>query len=152
VAELSDVEELLSKFNINFLAIDAQPETKLVSGFARQHFGRSAICYYTESHINPIATRPAPPDVHLTVNRTLFMDFVQERYRQQTVTVPYNVGDEFVTHMQAPTRIYGKDRAGNAVGRYDSCEKPDHYYHSLVYLEVALYLIVNAQLSKNING
>ncbi len=152
IVNVADMAEELDKFCVNFLVIDAQPETKLVSGFARDHIGRVAVCYYTESHLNPIAKRPVSPDVHLSANRTLWMDMVQERIRKERCTLPYNIGSEFVEQMQVPVRIYGKDNAGNAVGRYDNCEKADHYYHAMTYLEIALFLLLNAQISQNMEG
>ena len=152
IETLAECEELMKLFMINYLVIDAQPETKLVTGFARDHRGHSAVCYYSESNHNPIASRPVTPDVHLTVNRTLWMDMVQERIRKIRVTLPYNIGPEYVEQMQVPVRIYGKDRSGNAVGRYDNCEKADHYYHAMTYTEIALFLALNAQVSQTIGS
>jgi hypothetical protein len=135
----SELDQLMRKFNISYAVIDSQPERRAALAFANHWHGSVSLCFYAKGIKGKTISVPRDQSEYMvTVDRTSWFDVSLGRFHDGTISIPYDIDFEYREHIKAPTRIYSKDKSGNAVGSYDSGTKPDHYAHARNYSEIAM--------------
>jgi len=152
VKEFEELDSIMKHWFVNACVIDAQPEKRKAVEFATRFSGHVLLCYYSSTNqgkqIHYWSDEPA-----ITVDRTYWMDISLGRFRTRSITLPIDIGLEYRDHIKSPTRIYEKDRNGNAIGRYVHAESdPDHLAHACTYSEIALELAVSKSNAQPIYG
>lgn len=152
VKEFEELDELMRQFRIHFCVIDAQPERRAATEFARRFRGHVRLCFYPEG-LNPkqIHLSDAGDEPTVSVDRTTWLDTSLGRFRSETISLPRNVSMEYQDQIQVPVRVYSKDKHGNPIGRYADGNKDDHFAHARNYNEIALPLAVSLMRSENIS-
>ena len=59
---------------------------------------------------------------------------------------------EYKDHLQAPVRIYKRDKDGNPVGIYVTGNEQDHFAHARNYAEMALPLAASLMSSQDVEN
>jgi len=148
VGKLQHFEELdilMRKWRVLSAVIDANPERRKAYEFASRFAGHTKLCFYGAGIVGKQINEPKNPigdEPTITVDRTSWLDLSLGRYRNQSITIPSNIPNEYKDHLKALTRIYEKDREGNPVGRYVKGNNDDHYAHARNYAEIALKFAV----------
>jgi hypothetical protein len=141
IREFEEIEQILARFLVSFCVIDANPERRKALEFARNHFGKVRLCFYgNASQKREITVSSDLNEPTITVDRTSWLDITLNRFMEQKVILPRDIGLEFQSHITAMTRIYEKDKDGNPVGRWVAGTAADHYAHAMNYAEIALPL------------
>lgn len=138
VDHFEQLDELMRKYYINQVVIDANPERRKSLEFCQRFAGIAKMCFYGNGVTGRTLNIHAE-DHAITVDRTSWLDAMFVRYRNNSITLPMDTDLEFKEHMRAPVRIHKKDADGNPVGKYVN-SKPDHYAHASNYAEIALAL------------
>lgn len=146
VQSFDELDDIMRRHRVNAAVIDAQPERRSANEFANRFHGHVKMCFYGNNiqgkkihEANPFETN----EPLITVDRTSWLDLSLGRFRDATpsIAIPGNVSEEYISHLQAPTRIYEKDKDGNPTGRYISAGE-DHFAHARNYAEIALTFAV----------
>ena len=125
------VKELIYKYYIAGMVVDALPQTKLASDIIDLLPGKAHTCYYSDNQKDYFALKANDRDV--TVNRTQLYDKVLS-----IDSIEINDSDEFETykqHMHGMIKQRLKDDEVEAV-RYVKV-KPDHFLHATGYMKLA---------------
>lgn len=135
------VEFLMNKYNIRFLVIDANPETRKVKDLIEKFPGRVVGAYYPTRKF----------DVQ---NYYTFDEFKSEVYIDRTISIDYLISDiqtgktelpknakyikQFYDQMTSSVRVTEiNPRNGQAVARWVE-KSADHYLHTANYNRIAL--------------
>jgi hypothetical protein len=150
VFSFDELDELMEKYNISGVVIDAQPERRKAYEFCCRHFGRAKMCFYgrgiqgKQIHINQ------EDECQITVDRTSWLDLSIGRFKTRRITLPKDLSMEYKTHLKSLVRIYEKDPDGNAIGKYVKAGNDhDHLAHSRNYAEIALPIAASLSSSYN---
>lgn len=140
VTDFGELDSIMTRYRVHFACIDRQPETRLAREFCRKYYGLARMVSYAEG-LNARDIRLDDNDLAVQVDRTSWIDLAMARFRNNSISIPRDVSEEFKQNLRALVRIYEKDENGNLAGKYVHGEsKPDHYMHTLVYNEIALLL------------
>jgi hypothetical protein len=151
VPNFHDLDELMINYRVCFCVVDIEPETRSALEFARRFLGNVRMCKYAQG-VSGKVIKDNPEELSVQVNRTAWLDLSLGRYRRKTIALPASVDTEYREHIKAPSRIYDKDKDGNAVGRHESGKSPDHYAHARNYSEIALALGMRLGGNQNMRG
>jgi hypothetical protein len=131
-----------SRFNVARTVIDARPEFRAVSEFAKKNRRVRTLAYYTREDRH-IRTRDENRHRIVRLGRTLVIDEVVERMKLGNAPLPQNARElggrlrdgrgEYYRQMVAPRRVEVKNSMDDWAGRWIDNEKADHYAHSEVY-------------------
>jgi len=129
VREFEELDYLFARFNIVSYVIDAMPETRKATEYAKKHTGRGWICRYHHG-LEEIKTND--DDRVVSADRTMVMDRVLSMYTQRRYILPKNANTidkgEYYSMLKTPTRIYNEEK-----NCYEWLGDPDHYFHAEVY-------------------
>lgn len=133
VDDFNGLEPLMSRYQVNMVAIDHLPEGRLSRSFAERFPGRVYLVAF--------ATTPTPknPDVlkiddemrFCTVRRTEAMDATAEQVRAQRNMLPLDLPHGYVDAMQAPVRVVTRDELGRVMVTYRSMGADDYFMAEL---------------------
>lgn len=136
--------ELMQLYKVKVCVIDAMPETRKAYEFASKFPGQVFLCYFG----NNVKTKEIRQsegakyaEISKTVDRTLWFDTALNRFKTQSITIPFDCPQEYINHILVPVKIPERDRDNNLTGRYDSREKEDHFALSRVYAEIGLGIL-----------
>jgi hypothetical protein len=148
VGTLKDFEQLdtlMQDYHIRFCVIDALPESREAYKFAMRFWGRVRLCRYNEN-----ATAKslfADAEVHVSVNRTSWLDESLGRFRAGTIFLPRNLHPDYIPQIKCPIRVPKKDVKGNLIYRYVSkASINDHFAHARNYNEIALSFATGSRI------
>ena len=146
IGELKDFTELATlgqRFNVGRYVIDAQPEGRAATEFARNNRDmRVKLAKYSRRELG------TDTDVHdgvrfLAPNRTETMEAMFEAFKNGKVELPRNARQlggrvkdgfgDYYRRVTTPKRQLEQDAQGNWTSRYDEHGKPDHYAHAENY-------------------
>ena len=148
----SVLDHLMAEWQIQYCAIDFQPETAKASEFARRFPGYAGLVKYrdgtTGTEIKEVQDDQRVP--FLTVDRTVFFDIALGRFHKGRIELPADVSGVFREHIMAPCRTYELDGLGNPQAKYVSRDKPDHLANSLVYAEIAHLMAYGRNTGRNL--
>ena len=155
VSSFEELDQLMTRFRVNYCVIDAHPERRSAFAFSQRFFGFVSLCFYGNG-VNGKDIHQSSSDVGeptITVDRTSWMDASLGRFKSSTKTIslPRDLSAEYREHLKAPVRIYRNDQNGNPVGRYVN-DRPDHYAHAQTYCEIAFALAATAAGHEDITG
>ena len=151
VVDFEELDILMKRYNISFCVIDANPERRKASEFARRFRGRVRMCFYGSAAKGKEITVHTEDEATITVDRTSWLDLSIGRFKNASITVPKDLSLEYKKHIKALVRIYEKDSLGNHVGRYVN-SGDDHFGHARNYAEIALPLGAQLGQSQNVSG
>ncbi len=102
--ELSELDGLMSRYNVATCVIDAQPEVQAARAFARRHPGQVWLNYFVESQRGGYAWDWDEQIVR--ENRTEAMDASRQAIRERKVVLPRGgpVIQEFADHLAADVK------------------------------------------------
>ncbi len=139
VKDFEELDDLIRRFGINSVVIDANPERRKAFEFAMRFFGMIKMCFYgngVQGKQIHIGNQDEPT---ITVDRTSWLDLSLGRFRQKDmIQIPVDIDQEYRTHIKSLVRVYEKDKNNNPVGRYVTGSDEDHYAHARNYAEIAL--------------
>lgn len=141
VSSFDELTALTSRFNVQGMVIDEQPERRLARQFVREHFG--GLARYVESG----DLEWVRDERVWRIPRTEWLDELFSRVRAGTLTLPKQARElggrvrdgmgEYYREMLAPQRMYERDRHGNPVARWREGARADHFAHAEIYCLVA---------------
>jgi phage terminase large subunit GpA-like protein len=151
VTRPEELDDLMRTYRVVFCVIDANPERRIASNFARRFPGHVRLCFYANG-IRGRELRVPADDYALTVSvdRTSWMDKALQRFKNKSILVPYDLDEEYRSQIKVPARVYRKDQNDNPVARYISNEKDDHFAHARTYSEIALALTGISSVNEDI--
>lgn len=160
VVNFEEIDLVMQKHRIMFGVIDANPERRKAYELSQRFYGHFKLCFYgisiqsrqiqiTKSKTDPTSGADEPT---ITVDRTSWLDLSLGRFRNQTISIPNNAPFEYINHLKALTRIYERDKDGNAYGRYIRGNNDDHYAHARNYNEIALAFAAHISNPKSIKS
>jgi len=156
VPDFEDLDVLMQQYSVHFAVIDAQPERRKSTEFAKRN-GNVKICFYGRGIRNKVIHEHSETESAVTVDRTSWLDTSLSRFKpeKKRITLPRDLPLEYRQHLKALTRVYKKDSDGNPVGRYIKNEnEPDHLAHARNYAEIALELtasLIGHQSIRSVN-
>lgn len=142
---------LMAEWQVQYAAIDFQPETVLSKAFARKFHGYASVVQYRKGTIG-YEIKEAHDDDRvsiLTVDRTSFLDMSLGRLHKQRTLLPQNIPGIFREHVQNLVRTYELDDMGKPKAVYVSLGA-DHQAHALNLTEVAHMMAYSRQTGRNI--
>jgi len=141
-----ELDDLIIKYQIQHMVIDANPERREAYKLAQRFPGTVSLCFYGNKTRGKTINVDAENST-ITVDRTTWMDMALRRFSRlpRRISLPVDVSLEYKNHIKAPIRVYGRDSDGNPVGSYvHSDSEPDHLAHCRTYSEIALARAVHA--------
>jgi len=138
VPDFGALSDLIRRFNVKSLVIDAQPEYHKVREFQGAHAG-TYLCYYSE-HLKSFDSWS--DEGIINVNRTEILDATADLVRTAgKLTLPARSEETklFAHQMTRSVRVLETDQAtGRKIYRY-RCrgDKEDHYRHAMNYFYLA---------------
>lgn len=142
---LAKLDELMVEWQVRAAVLDADPEITLARDFCRRFRKFAWTSRYRrgisggEMKIGEEQT-DAPM---ATVDRTHWMGVAAGHLKTSSLRLPIETSEEFKSHLQSPVATWERDEFGNPRQIYVSTG-PDHYFHALVYAEIALPLALDA--------
>lgn len=143
-----ELDELMKRYQIMHCVIDANPERRKATEFAKRFWGHVSLCFYARGLSGKslsIETQDSG-DFKINVDRTMWLDTSLGRFHRGTIDLPRDLSLEYRTHIRNIARIYEEDKDGNQIGRYIN-NGDDHFAHARTYSEIALPLA--ASISHN---
>lgn len=150
VRNFEEIDELIRRFSISSLVIDAHPETRKAQELAGRFPGIVKLCTYVQGITGKQIHIAPEEESRVSVDRTSWLDLSLGRFRNGEITLPVDLEQEYKTHLKSQVRIYEKDKYGNPVGRYVKGSDDDHYGHARNYAEIALQFAINHGVSSDI--
>ena len=138
VAEFHELDYLMRKFQIMQCVIDANPERRKATEFAKRFMGFVKICFYAKG-ITSKSIGTDESEFKISVDRTSWIDMGLGRFHNKSITLNQDTSQEYRSHIQNIARVYEEDKDGNQVGRYVK-NGDDHFAHARTYSEIALPL------------
>ena len=152
VKDFEELDDLMLRYAVAFAVIDANPETRKSLEFAQRFYGRVRMCYYGNG-VSGKNIHLKPEEEHtMTVDRTSWLDLALGRIRRKAISYPVDLSMEYKDHLQAPVRIYKRDKDGNPVGVYVTGNEQDHFAHARNYAEMALPLAASLMSSQDVEN
>lgn len=150
VEHFEQLDELIQRFKIHYVVIDANPERRKATEFSQRFEGMVKMCFYG-NNISGKDIKINNQASTITVDRTNWLDTALGRFRDSRIILPIDLSLEYRNHIKEPVRVYLKDSTGNPVGRYVN-SKDDHFAHARTYSEIALPLAVSMSQPTDISG
>lgn len=138
VIDFEELYSLMNKFRINFCVIDANPERRKATEFAKKFEGFVKLCFYGQGINSKQISIHAEEEYTITVDRTSWIDVSLGRFKTNKIKLPIDTPKEYKDHVKALVRVYEKDKSGNPVARYLCGNEQDHFAHARTYNEIAL--------------
>lgn len=133
----SQLDQMMSEWQVQGACIDFQPETNLARAFCRRFHGFAEMVQYRKgTEQEEIKEKEDDRVPILTVNRTAFLDYSVGRLHSDRITLPADLSHTWREHILAINRTYVLDEYGKPKAAYLS-DKADHSCHSLALAEVA---------------
>jgi len=152
VKNFEELDNLMLEYSVTKCVIDANPERRKALEFAQRFWGHVRMCFYGNS-VSGKTIIVKPEEEHsITVDRTTWLDLSLGRVRRKAISLPVDTSLEYKSHLQAPVRLYKKDKDGNPVGSYVAGNKADHFAHARNYAEMALPLAVSLMTSQDVRN
>jgi hypothetical protein len=138
VREEQDIYDLYDRYHCIAGIVDAMPEERMSRRMTRRRRGLFRAFYNRGK-----ADRVDKEKKIVTINRTSAMDGVKEGIQLGTIELPWDIETvpDFFNQMMAPTRLYDSDREEFV---WNEGSKADHYFHSLVYLNITRALVLSS--------
>ena len=135
VKEFGDLSALAARFNIQSMVIDFLPETRSARQFSASQQFPVFLCTYND---NASGIRWDDPKRMVSVNRTEHCDWVHESVSRNLIVLPRRNPEveELAKHLTNLVKISIEEEGGSKVFRYRAIG-PDHFFHSLGYLQIA---------------
>jgi hypothetical protein len=147
VQGLSDIKELLTRYNVKCGIIDAKPELTEARRFTKLNKG-----FYRCNYIESLKDRPDKKSKMISVDRTSSLDNVKAKIALKTQILPRDIKQrhpllidtmgvkvsEYYYHMTASTRVYDEKRN---VYKWMEGSKADHFFHAENYCNLAKRLL-----------
>jgi len=152
-SDFSVLDRLMAEWQVQYTAIDFQPETILAKAFCRRFYGHASVVQYrkgTTGHEIKEAHDDERVSI-LTVDRTAFLDMALGRLHKQRTLLPQNISGVFREHVQNLVRTYELDDMGKPKAVYVSLGA-DHQAHALNLTEVAHMMAYSRQTGRNITA
>lgn len=138
VAEFHELDHLMRTYQIVQCVIDANPERRKATEFAKRFMGFVKICFYSRG-ITSKSIGIDESEFKISVDRTSWLDMALGRFHTGSIQLYGTISQEYRKHLQNIARIYEEDADGNQVGRYVN-NGDDHFAHARTYSEIALPL------------
>jgi hypothetical protein len=138
VAEFSDVQRLLTEWQVTLAVIDLMPEPRKTLEFAKKFHGRVIRCEFAGGD----NLSPDWANYKLKASRTHWMDAALGRFKSGTITLPRDTGHEYRQQICDPVRRWEDDKDGNPVGKWVK-RNTDHFALARTYSEMALPLVAS---------
>lgn len=148
--DFDEAAELFQQLQCRAGIVDGEPERRMAQQFAMKLQGRVLLCDYQYSQRGRSVTHDKEENV-LKVNRTSWLDLSLGRFRNRTVTLPFNISQMYKDQIKSPTRVLRTDKYGQSYAIYVN-EGPDHFAHADVYAEIALPFAIGLGTSSDIQG
>jgi len=152
VQNFEELDNFMRDFQINFCVIDANPERRKALEFAQRFWGHVRLCFYGNNVTGKTITLKPEEEHTMTVDRTTWLDLSLGRVRRKAISYPVDLSMEYKDHLQAPVRIYRKDKDENPIGLYVTGNEADHFAHARNYAELALPLAASLMTSQDIRN
>lgn len=147
VDEFEDLDDLMRRYHVRSVVVDALPETRQSRDFCKRWPGRAWMAYYHTSEKPPevIQWKPAKESDkagQVTIARTEMMDRVSKAHQENREGLPANARTipDFYKHMCSPVRVLVRREKQDGT-RYQAAvyleSGPDHYFHASVYEKTA---------------
>lgn len=154
--ELDHFEQLdavMFDMGVNFCVIDAQPERRKALEFANRFPGIVRLCYYPVGVNGRNITQSNDDELTVKVDRTSWLDLSLGRFKNGTISIPMDTGNDYKQQIMAQVRIPKKDSNGNPVTRYETPgNRADHYGHARNYAEIALPFAAGLGIAQNFSA
>jgi len=137
---MDSIEELMEKYKIQLLVIDAKPETRKVKELIEKYRGRVFAVYYPTRKFdvqNYYLFDDFKAEVY--VDRTISLDYLVSEIQNELVELPSNAKyvPEFYQQMTSSIRVTETNpRTGQPTARWME-RGPDHYLHAANYNRIA---------------
>jgi|TARA_R110000751_G_scaffold64254_7_gene132160 phage terminase large subunit GpA-like protein len=136
VDDFDEVLQLFDEYGCHAAVVDAEPERRAASQFARKRPGKIYLCDYSTGQASR-SLSIIEDEMLMKANRTAWLDLTLGRYKAGTIDLPKDLSQEFKNHICEPTRVLQEDKWGNPYATYKNAG-PDHYAHADNYAELAL--------------
>ena len=151
VTEWSELDYLMSQYNVNYAVVDAGPEYRPARDFCNRWYGKSRRCFFAQGGGKVDISAPEDGDI-VTVNRTMWLDQALSRFKEsrKTIALPIDTPMEYKDNIRALVRSYKRnEQSGEMTARYVS-GSADHYGFSRLFSEVALALVAGKGVNRDI--
>jgi hypothetical protein len=152
VQHFEELDSLMPLYRVAFAVVDANPERRKAFEFASRFWGHVRLCFYGTGITGKQIHLSDESELTMTVDRTSWLDVSLGRFRTGSISLPIDTHLEYKEQLKAPTRIYKKDKSGNAVGTYVTGNEDDHYAHARNYSEIALTQAVGLGQNQDITS
>ena len=143
LCSFADAEFFMNHYNIDFLVVDALPETQKAKELRDKFPGRVWLCYYSETQKEPKLTESGPDGevyCRIDVARTESLDASHATILRREIEFPAAASalaeGLFYTEMKGTTRIFNEDK-----GRFEWTKGQDHFRHSYNYMTLAHWIL-----------
>ena len=144
----AELHAIIKQYRVGMIGIDAGPELDMVKGIMSRYRNCVRVQYMSGSQ-EQTETAQAMHNTKYdnrarkaVVNRTYFMDKIKTEYMMRRVVLPHHAGKldggDFYSHMEAPKRIWHKERKCYV---WMEGSARDDYYHTHVYAWIARNLL-----------
>jgi len=140
VTDFEELDQFMIKYSIVKCVIDALPETRKAREFQKRFEGRVVLCFYSLSDQSKYFEFNEDTGI-VRAQRTNIMERVMNNVKQKKYKFYPEIKDNtaFKEQMMAPQKVHVKDeKTGNMFYQFLEGNKPDHYYHAVVYAEIAM--------------
>jgi hypothetical protein len=152
VKDFDELDQLMRRFGVLYAVIDAQPERRKSLEFCNRFRGIAKACYYSRGATGKIIHAPDGDEQVVKVDRTAWLDLSLGRFKNTSITLPFDVDREYRSHIKAPVRIYKKTEYNESVGVYMCGNEADHYAHARNYSEIAYRMLTGVGINTDITG
>lgn len=150
VANFFDLDRVMYDYQILHTVIDVDPSYRDAVDFCNRFAGRANLCRFVRGlKQRTIDVEAGTNELVLQVNRTIWLDQSQSRYRFGRIHLPYNMPENYAKMLGAIIRIDEYDNDGNIVSKYKSIGA-DHWAFSRCYSEIALPIAISIKQGQNI--
>jgi hypothetical protein len=150
---VEELHDLIVRYNVEEVVIDAAPELVLAQDFQEAAACRVWLCRYSGEGTDRRRTYN-PSDLMISVDRTEALDRAYAALRMSKVVLPANyqeiLGGDFVAEMCLPVRQITEDAKGNS--RYEWTRGKDHQRHADAYEMLAAGVYEEAVLDDIVVG
>lgn len=150
VTKFEELDTLMREYQVQHCIVDAFPERRNATNFARRFDGHVHLCFYSRG-ITQNDIQFTEDSLCIRVDRTSWLDLALGRFHSGGIQIPKDIPTEYKKHLKALTRVYERDADGNPVGKYLKTDE-DHYAHARCYSEVALPLAASLISNENIEN
>jgi hypothetical protein len=155
VKQFEELDKLLHDYQVNSCVVDSLPERRKALEFASRNYGRVRLCFYGQGIAGKLIHSSKDNEVEplVTVDRTSWLDASLGRFRQGTISLPLDIGEEYKVHLKALVRKISTDKLGNPVGQFVKIDKDeDHFSHARNYSEIAIPFALSLAANHDIVG